>query len=188
MRYRATHLPMLALVVALVVSADPVVAVTPFRVSGGADPRLGPAFATVVEADLKAAGLSVRTEDDLRSENWGKIKGASFLVVGSIVKLGPRLAITCQLVSVSDKTAVASAALKSWNERQDLANAVLKGLEKTAPANLSLLQVDEALMTAWAEALAAVQSGDPAVAKKLVADVAKRWPAFTPAVERLAQL
>ncbi|HEY1088940.1 MAG TPA: hypothetical protein VGE37_14650 [Archangium sp.] len=55
-------------------------------------------------------------------------------------------------------------------------------------AGLVLLQVDEPVMLAWAEAVDVVHSGDPSVAKKLVADVVSRWPAFTPAVERLAQL
>lgn len=179
---------MLALVLSMVVSADPVVAVAPFEVTGGADARLGRAFASVVEADLKAAGVSVRTEDQLGPKEWGKIKGATYVVTGTIVKLGAKQAITCRMLSVGDQAAVSSATLKSWNDRAALTNAVLTQLKQSLPAKMAPLQVDEALMTAWGEALEAVHSGDLAVAKKRVADVAKRWPAFTPAVERLAQL
>jgi hypothetical protein len=43
-------------------------------------------------------------------------------------------------------------------------------------------------MLAWGLALGALHDGDPQNAKKRVAEVALKWPTFTPAVERAAQL
>jgi hypothetical protein len=60
--------------------------------------------------------------------------------------------------------------------------------KKPLPMKADELQVDDALLRAWGDALAAVHDGDPVVAKQKVADVVKRWPAFTPAKERLGQL
>ena len=178
---------MTSLVVALLLTAEPLIVVAPFEVASDdpSDAHLGRAFASLVEADLKAAGVPLRTEDDLDSKNWGKIKGASHLVTGTIVKLRGQLKIVARMIATPDAM-IGSAAIKNeWNGRLPIARLVLKGLHKPVPAGLIELKVEEALLRAWGDALA---EGDPATAKKKVADVVKRWPAFTPAKDRLAQL
>ena len=185
---------MLSLVVAVVLSSEPVVVVAPFEVmsEAAADENLGRAIQSLVEADLKTAGVLLRTEDDLDAKNWGKIKGATYLVVGSIMKLPGKVKIGARLIALPN-TLVASAStdvlpLGEWNGRQRITQVVLKELKKPLPATLEEIHVEDALVRAWGDALRALHDGDPAAAKQKIADVVKKWPSFSPAKERLAQL
>jgi hypothetical protein len=187
-------LPMLLLVAALLLSAEPVLVVVPFEVMSQdpADANLGRALQSLVEADLKAAGVQIRTEDDLDAKNWGKIQGASHVVAGSIVKMLGKVKISARLIALPN-TMVASASLDlldpgEWNGRQRITLRVLNELKKPVPPALGEIGVDDALIRAWGDALRALHDGDPAAAKQKVADVVKRWPLFAPAKERLAQL
>lgn len=187
-------LRMLSVVAALLLSAEPVLVVVPFEVMSQdpADANMGRAMQSLVEADLKAAGVQIRTEDDLDSKNWGKIQGASHVVAGSIVHLRGKVKVSARLIALPN-TMVASAGLDlldpgQWNGRQRITLSVLNELKKPVPPALGEISVDDALIRAWGDALKALHDGDPAVAKKKVAAVAKRWPLFGPAQERLAQL
>lgn len=182
---------MLSLVVTLMLSAEPVLVVAPFEVGSAvpADANLGRAMQSLVEADLKAAGLQPRTEDDLDAKNWGKIKGATHVLFGTIAKLGGKMKVSARLVELPNvQVASASLDVGTWNGRQRITTTVLNAFKKPAPLRLDELQVDDALLRAWGDALAAVHDGDPIVAKQKVAEVVKRWPAFSPAKERLGQL
>ena len=185
---------MTSLLLALLLNAEPLIVVAPFEVvsQNPADANLGRAMQSLVEADLKAAGLTPRTEDDLDPKNWGKIKGATHIVAGTIMTLPGKVKISARLIALPNAV-VASAStdiltLGDWNGRQRITRAVLDALKRPPPPSMEELRVTDALFRAWAEALQAVHDGDLVVAKQKVADVVKRWPDFAPAKERLAQL
>jgi hypothetical protein len=182
----------LSLVTLALLCADPAptLVVLPFQPVTD-DPRFAPlsrAVQSVLEADLRANGLAVRTEDDLDASQWGKIKGATHLVVGSVHVMAGRLLISARLVQLPNVN-VASAKFSAWGERKHLLEVLFRELKHAPPAlPLRLLAVDTELMLAWGAALDAVHEGAPGVAKQRVADVVAKWPAFTPARERLERL
>lgn len=182
---------MLSLVVALMLSAEPVLVVPPFEVHSDApaDANLGRALQSLVEADLTAAGVQLRTEDDLDAKQWGKIKGATHLLAGSITKLAGQVKVSARIIELPHAQ-VASVSLEvgTWNGRQRITTTVLNAFKKPAPMKLDEVLVDDALIHAWGDALAAIHDGDPVVAKQKVADVVKRWPKFALAKARLGQL
>lgn len=189
-RPQAGNLPdVFALLAATVLSAAPVV-VVPFDVLSP-DPRKQAAFPralqSLVEADLRGCGVEVRTEDDLDSKNWGKIKGASLIIVGTHLTAGNNLAFTVRAVGV-DQVMAGITRLRAWDDRQAVCKMVLRALGLPMPQAFDQLEVTEALLVAWGEALNALHDGAPAVAREKIAAVAKQWPAFKPATERLAQL
>lgn len=182
---------MLSLVVTLLLSAEPVLVVAPFEVHSEdpADANLARAMQSLVEADLKAAGVQPRTEDDLDAKHWGKIKGATHVLFGTIARLGGKTKVSARLIQLPNlQVASASLDVGEWNGRQRITHTVLNAFKKPLPMKADELQVDDVLLRAWGDALAAVHDGDPVIAKRKVADVVKRWPAFTPAKERLGQL
>lgn len=184
---------MLSLLAAAILCAEPVVVVRPFEVmsSDPADANLGRAMQSLVEADLKAAGLTLRIDETPEPKADTKLLPASHLVLGSLVALHGRVKLAVRVVEVPNTTiATASAVLFAgdWNGRQPITNAVLQAFKKPAPLGAEQLRVDDALLRAWGDALHALEKADPAAAKKKVADVVKRWPDFTPAKERLARL
>lgn len=184
---------MLPLLAALLLSAEPLVVVAPFEVMSAdpADANLGRAMQSVLEADLKAAGVTLRTDDSLEPKDGGKAQGATHVVVGSLVALRGQVKVAVRVIEVPNITiATASAVLFAgdWNGRQPITLAVLAAFKKPVPLVPVELSVDDALFRAWGAALRALHDGDPKVAKGLVADVVKRWPHFTPARERLARL
>jgi TolB-like protein len=151
-------------------------------------PALGRAMQSVVEADLRANGVAVRTEDDLDSTHWGKIEGAKYLLTGSVISLGSARSLQIRLVGISNPMDVAAVKLRDLSDRRNVTKMVLHALKKPAPESISQLDVSEELLTAWGEALEALHDGKPDDAHQRVAAVAAKWPAFTPARERLAQL
>lgn len=181
---------MLSLLTLAILAADPVVVVTPIEWTDGANrlPALGRAMQSVLEADLRANGVSVRTEDDLDSKHWGHIKGARYMLTGSLISMAGNRVLQLRLVEISPPLAVASVKVRELNDRRPITNMVLHALKKPAPESVSQLEIDDALLKAWGDALEALHDGKPDEANKLVAAVAAKWPAFTPARERLAQL
>ncbi|MFT3707245.1 MAG: hypothetical protein QM817_06225 [Archangium sp.] len=180
---------MLSLVTLALLSADPVVVVGRFEIVNQ-DASLAPlsrALQSVLEFDLRENGVAVRTDDDLDSSQWGKIKGATHLFVATVVKVGSSMSINARVIkqpNIVDGVVRA----KSLVELDPLVLLVLQKTGTPTPPTLKMLKVNEELLLAWGAALDAVHDGSPEIAKAKVAEVAKKWPTFTPAVERLKQL
>lgn len=183
---------MLSLLTLALLSADPqVVVVVPVQVIH-ADARYAPlarAVQSLIEADLRDNGVPVRTEDDLDSSQWGSIKGASHLLVVSVVPMDGKMMIQGRMLSLPDQIMVSGSRCVGWNGRDKILRAILQTLKRPLPTvEPRLLKVDDELMFAWGRALDALHDGDPQTAKQRVTEVANKWPSFSPAVERAAQL
>jgi hypothetical protein len=143
--------------------------------------------APVVEFDLRQNGVTVRTDDDLDSSQWGKIPGATHLFMATVVRIGKTVSINGRVVHPQNQVA-GVARSKSMIDLEPFVALVLQKVGLPVPPSLKLLTVNEELLLAWGAALDAVHDGSPDEAKKKVAEVAKKWPNFTPAQERLKQL
>jgi hypothetical protein len=182
---------MLSLMTLALLSANPqVVVVVPVQVIH-ADAKYAPlarAVQSLIESDLRSNGVPVRTEDDLDSSQWGSIKGASHLLVVSVLPVDGKMMIQARLMAFPDHNLSGSRCV-GWNAREKVLRAILQTLERPLPTvEPRLLKVDDELMFAWGRALDALHDGDPQTAKKRVTEVANKWPSFSPAVERAAQL
>jgi hypothetical protein len=182
--------PMLSLLVVSLLAAEPIVLVAPVEWRAGQKlrPELGLALQSVLEVDLRANGVSVRTEDDLDSKHWGKIEGARVALVATVIELGTVRSIAVRLVEIASPNVLAATKVPRLTERRNVTTMVLHALKKPAPVTLSQLEIDEGLFAAWGAALLALHDGSPEAARTQVAAVAAKWPQFTPARERLAQL
>jgi hypothetical protein len=184
---------MLSVIGALMLSAAPVVVVAPFEVKSAeaVDADLGLALQNVMELDLAAVAIQTRTEDQLAESEWGKIKGASHLVAGTVSRMMGKLVVSTRLIALKDQQVLAVGKSTSpgvWHTRQPFVSKVLDALALPLPALQEKPELSEELLRAWGGALRAVHSGDPKVAKEKVADVVKRWPQFAPARARLEKL
>lgn len=178
---------MLSLLTLSLLAAEPLVVVGPFSTFGQENAPLGRALQSVLEFDLRTNGMQVRTDDDLDSKQWGKIKGATHLAIGSVVDTGSTLRLSVRIVG-TDQILRGGAKANGLDDREELVHAVFVKTGVPSPMKFTLLQVNKELLLQWGEALEALHSGDPADAKKKVQAVATKWPQFTPARERLQQL
>ncbi|MFO0596994.1 MAG: hypothetical protein U0228_16885 [Myxococcaceae bacterium] len=178
---------MLSLTLLAVLAAEPLVVVVPVEVMApdGRIQALRLGLQSVLEADLKAAGVPVRTEDDLDASHWGKIQGATHVLICTVMNAGREVALAWRLVELPQE--VVGTGRGAFLDRERVVKGVLTTLGRKAPA-YTLLKVDLELAESWGEALATLKDGEPARARDQVAAVAKKWPAFTPAKERLQQL
>lgn len=179
---------MLTLLTLSLLAADPVVVVGPFTINGKATDPQSRALQSVLEFDLRANGLQVRTDDDLDSKNWGKVKGATHVAIGSAMMMGAAMRIDVRIVKTVDQELLGTGRARGLDDREELVHAVFVKTGAPSPPKFKLLKVDQALLTQWGAALEAIHSGEPADAKKKVQAVAEKWPDFGPAKERLEQL
>lgn len=186
---------MLSLLTLALLSADPapppMVVVVPVQVIHP-DKKYAPlarAVQSLLEADLRTNGVPVRTEDDLDSKNWGSIKGATHVLAGSVIPMPDgQVMVQARLLALPDHI-LGSTRIRGWNERQMLVRVTTEKLGLALPTvTPRLMSIDEELMLAWGAALDALHDGAPDAAKKRIVAVAAKWPSFTPAVERAAQL
>jgi hypothetical protein len=179
------------LTLALVSAAPQMVVVVPVEVIH-ADAKYAPlarAVQSLIEADLRENGVPVRTEDDLDSRQWGTIKGASHVLAASVIPMPDgKVMLQARLLALPNHI-LGSTRSVGWNERETMVRVMIQKLGRSLPTvEPRLLVVNDELMLAWGLALGALHDGDPQNAKKRVAEVALKWPTFTPAVERAAQL
>lgn len=168
--------------------ADPLVVVGPFTVSDPANAPLSRSMQSVLEFDLRTNGMNVRTDDDLDSKQWGKVKGATHIAIGNVLVMGDTLRLTVRIVGTKDQLLHGGGKANGLDDREKLVHAVFIYTGVPTPMKFTLLKVNKELLMQWGEALEALHSGDPADAKKKVQAVAGKWPDFGPARERLQQL
>lgn len=175
---------MLAAVLTLALAADPVLSVLPFKVNG-ATTELGLALQSIIEDDLIRATGAVRTEADVAASKRGgpKVKGATYLVMGTLVQMRDGGKLSLQLVDVASHTTAGAANMVvyggQWGaDRSGAIRALIEAAGLTAKTEVLGPEYSAACVTAWGKALA---KGTP----EAMAEVAKKWPDFGPAQRRL---
>jgi TolB-like protein len=180
------------MVIAMILSATPMVVVLPFEVNSSdpADADLGLAMQSLVVHELSAVMIKSRTED-VDVKDLGKVEGMTHVATGTIVRLGKQVVISARLIDPRDNTILATTKLSGpsvWNDRRRFTSDVVAALQAPMPARPDGYDVNEDLARAWGAALRALKSGDPKVAKEKVSAVVEKWPKFMPAKAQLAKL
>ena len=163
---------MLATVLALALSADPVLSVMAFQVQGDAR-ALGLSAASVIEDDLsRVPGLKVRFATD-------KSPPATHFVLGTVTAVMGSVRIDVRVVDARTKVVKGSTSLTSnhLDERGPMVRAIAAAAGVVLPRDYTTVYTPLETLAAWGKAL---EKGDA----KAIADIAEEFPDFGPAQRR----